>query len=280
MRRFKSFGFLSAALLLFGLLDSSCGRKTSVDGVVEKTALVMVVENNGWLGDQTISSYFDLFRPAITEIFADIFGIEQSAMDGMSLTEIIDVYGEAWQINEINTIASRRYERVVALTDDEASFDNFLSHLSALSAEGYRIDVILNLHSTDYNVRFSDGSHDIEEMTGALKNSSIEIRALYQTCCYGSEMIGDWDEYAISAVNGSFKTNSLVMYSPIYFIDLWTQGLPFSDAVQNARTMEIDKIRSYEKDFSLIKMMITDDVLEESGQLLGGVDSTLLWEDF
>ena len=93
-------------------------------------------------------------------------------------------------------------------------------------------------------------------------------------------MIDDWKGCGIKAVNGSLRTNTLVIFSPIYFLDLWTGGEPFNKALQKAYSMEIEKIRSFEAISSIISLLTTEEILEDSRQLIGGTDSTLSWKEF
>lgn len=268
---------------LFLVMFSGCQNDNPAgaeEAHVENAALVLIVENNNWLGDPALDAGFELFRDQITGIFSDLFGIPAAAMDSMTLTEIIDVYGEAWQIEEITSVAERKYQTVISLTDETATFTRFLNEVSGLNADGYSVDVLFNLHSSGASVWFYDGTCGIDSMISGLGSRNAAIRALYQTCCYGSEMIDNWAGYGITAVNGSVRDNSMVMFSPVYFLEAWTGGVTYSSAVQTAYDREIEMLVSYQEKASVLSLLITDEILEDSKQLLGGSDTTLLWTDF
>ena len=91
-------------------------------------------------------------------------------------------------------------------------------------------------------------------------------------------MIDDWEAFGITAVNGSLHDNNLAMFSPIFFLESWTGGALFDDAVRSAFAREIDTIGTYKARAPIVELLITGDIIESSTQLLGGSDSTLLWD--
>ena len=94
------------------------------------------------------------------------------------------------------------------------------------------------LHGSSQSICFYYKSYSIVDFTSRLKENNIHIRSLYQTCCFGSEMINDWEAIDILSVNGSYRENSLSIFSPVFFNDNWINGLTYQDAVQNAYQME------------------------------------------
>ncbi|NQT27148.1 hypothetical protein HQ585_17470 [candidate division KSB1 bacterium] len=260
-------------------MDISEGDRLSYteDG---KPALVIVIENNNSLGGGLIEVGFNLYRTEVINVLAEIFNIAPTDMDSLSLTQIVDKFGEDWQINEIRNIAAKKYNKIISLTDNDATGFALLDTLKYLSKENYNIDLIVNLHGGGQSIWFSDNSYDIIHFTSKLKANNIHIRSLYQTCCFGSEMIDDWEAIDIISVNGSSKFNSLAMFSPIFFIDNWTNGSTYQNAVHNAYQMEIEKIQSYRTILPVMEYLITDDIKVESKQFVGGLNINLLWGDY
>lgn len=66
-------------------------------------ALVVVIENNEMVGP-AVEVGFHLFHSTVLELFAEVFGVSAAEMKDLTPAEIIDVYGEAWQINEIRRL--------------------------------------------------------------------------------------------------------------------------------------------------------------------------------
>ncbi len=58
----------------------------------------------------------------------------------------LDQYNEAWVASCLEEMATPYFDRVEVLTDQEATFGNFKATVERLHAEGYTIDVLLNLH--------------------------------------------------------------------------------------------------------------------------------------
>ncbi len=243
-------------------------------------ALIIVIENNNYLGGSMIETGFNLYKDQILEILADIFNIDVSDMNNMTLTEIVDVYGEDWQINEIINIAKPYYQKIISLTDQNATSQNFLDSLKFLSNKEYNIDMIFNLHGNENSIRFADRLYNIDELVQSIQNSNISIRSLYQTCCFGSETIDEWESISTIAINGAKAENSLAIFSPVLFIDYWTSGMTFNQAVQVTYQTEIDTISSYKTVLPIIEYIFTDEIKENSRQITGGLDSTLLWINY
>src|SRR5881394_2335099 len=83
-----------------------------------KSALVIVVENN----DSATRAGASLFLRAL------------------------DAVGEPLYAGLLRAAAGERWDRVVVLSDETASFDRFSRELRALDAGGYAIDVLLDIH--------------------------------------------------------------------------------------------------------------------------------------
>jgi prolipoprotein diacylglyceryltransferase len=68
------------------------------------------------------------------------------------------------------------------------------------------------------------------------------------------------------------------MFSPIYFLNNWTGGMTYHDAVLAAFNGEIEKLKSYQSILPIITSLLTPDVIAGSTQEFGGTDSLWLWK--
>lgn len=277
MRKFWGVIIVFVLLVCAGCRNNSPSSPAYVKNGRE--ALIIVVENNDSLApiDQTI---FNLYQDELLRIFSETFGVPEEDMQGMPLSEVIEEYGEAWMVRELETAATPYYTKIATLTDSTATSQHVLDMLKSLAGEGFIIDMIFVLHGSTTSVWFTDSVVDIADFTGRIASEHIPVRALYQTCCYGSFMIDEWKQTGIIAVNGAKGINSLSLFSPIYFLQKWTTGMAFKDAVESAYQDEITKLRSYKTDIPLIELILTDQVLDESSHMFGGQNSSLLWQDF
>jgi hypothetical protein len=266
-----------------------CSKETPLSPSYTKTgqeALLIVVENNNLL-DPSMETGYTYYQKEMKTIFADVFEIKPDDIpDSLSLDEVIDQFGEDWQIRALTEAAQPFYTKIVALTDEAATGRAVLDSLTTMCTSGYTVDMIFNLHgglnffSGETSILFADSSYDLDAFTDSIKSRSACPRALYQTCCYGSSMIEAWERLGITAVNGSFDENSLVMFSPIYFLQNWTDGMTFSQAVQTAFNQEYRKIESYSNVLKEITMLLDEELLAGSIQENGGTDTMLLWRSF
>ncbi len=280
----KTLSMLAALLgvaLFFG-----CSKENPVSPTYSKTgneALLIVVENNNLL-ESSMETGYSFFRTEMKTIFGDVFEMNPDDIpDSLTLDEVIDQYGEDWQIRKLTETARPFYSKIVSLTDDAATGKAVLDSLTMMSRSGYTVDMIFDLHGGSSffgggtSVLFADQSYDLDDFVDSIKNRSVCPRALYQTCCYGSSMIEAWERAGITAVNGASDQNTFVMFSPIYFLRNWTGGMGFSDAVQTAFDQEYKKIESYKKVLEEIEMLLSDDAVAGSRQEIGGTDTLLLW---
>jgi hypothetical protein len=265
--------FVVCCLML--LFFMGCPLGTKKDG--KEKVLVIVIENNDSLG-QTLEDAFNAFTDECLEIFADILGIDAADMVGMDLVEIVDTYFEDWQIAELTASAENHYDHIVSFTDEQATGVNFLNSLRSYDPEKYLIDVIFNLHGSQTgNISFFDASYAAADITDTMIAEGLRIRALYQTCCHGSTMIDEWENSGIIAVNGANSTNSLVIFSPLYFLENWIDGDKYQTAVALATEQEIAKILSYTDILPFINLLFTEGLLNNSTQQVGGSNPQLLF---
>ncbi len=244
-----------------------------------KTALVILVENNDGVIDGIYSLGYNNYRTETLDIFSELFNIPVEAMDTMSLNQIIETYGEDWQIRSIAEAGKAYYDTIIGYRNEKCSEEMLKSTLNNLSKDSYTIDMVFCLHGTETSFSLYDRSCNVSDFTYYLNINSISIRALYQTCCFGSGMIDDWQSYGIHAVNGSVGKNSITMFSPAYFIEEWTKGKTFEKAVYAAYNREIEKIRSYRDRIPVIEYILTNENLEDSKQKVGGINKSILWKN-
>ena len=154
-------------------------------------ALIIVVENKYMLGETT-ELEFQYYKEPMLEILSNLFNVEKNKMKDMTLTEIVEKYGEPWQINEISKKAKLYYKKIIALTDESAEGQILIDSIKKLSDEGYYIDIIFSLHGSSNTVCFNKTNWNINALTEEIHNNGDYIRALYQTCCFGSDMIDNW----------------------------------------------------------------------------------------
>jgi len=283
--RQKSFSMLAMALV--AALFYGCNKENPVSPSNTKTgkeALLIVIENNNSI-DPLMSSGYTYFQTEIKTILADVFQIRpQDIPDNLSLDEVIDQFGEDWQIDELTKTAQPFYSKIISLTDDAATEIAVLDSLTILCRSGYTVDMIFNLHgglnifNGGASVWFADQFYNLNAFVDSIISRSVCPRALYQTCCYGSYMIETWERAGIYAVNGANEQNTFSMFSPIYFLRNWTEGMSFSQAVQAAFDQEYKKIESYSNVLEEITQLLSEEALEGSRQEIGGKDTLLLWK--
>ena len=240
-------------------------------------ALVIVVENKNLL-DMVNEQTYELFKADILPIFSDMFTVPQDSMQNLTLAEIIDKYGEQWQLNQIADSA-KGYDRIVKLNKQTATVQCLLDSLKMLGSEGYTIDMVFNLHGSMTTILFNDKEIDIGTLTQSIKDNGIRIRALYQTTCYAKYMLPFWNNIGVFAVNGAADNNQIVLFSSAYFVSQWISGKTFEDAVYSAYNMEIATLRSYNDRIPIDTYILTPQVLANSRQYVSGRDQKILWKN-
>lgn len=173
-----------------------------------------------------------------------------------------NVYGETAMSNCLKAMAEPYYDTVVVLTDSGAKFDAFSDQLVSLHKNNYVIDVLINLHgcgtksgknsalnNTDCQVEdhgqrlvFSGGGASPQKIAGIkAKNGGqpLNLNAVYQVSCWGSEFNTAWTSLGAKAANGARELNYYVLLSPFVFMDRFTRGnRSLKDASQDAYVAE------------------------------------------
>jgi hypothetical protein len=240
-------------------------------------ALVLVEENNGIVGFSDENLY-SMYKQSIIPVLSEIFTVPDSLLKQLSLKEMIEQFGEPWQIRQIAEAANGYYDKIIVLNNETATLKKFIDTLKSINNK-YTIDLILNLHGSQTSVVFSNGRVGIGILTDEIKASNTKIRAVYQTCCYGKYMIASWRNIDVIAVNGSEDYNILTLFSPAYFISEWTSGKVFEDAVYSAYNMEIQKMKTYNNILPIESYLLTPSNLFNSIQSVSGKNSKLLWKE-
>jgi hypothetical protein len=148
------------------------------------------------------------------------------------------------------------------MTDSGAKFDAFSDQLVSLHKNNYVIDVLLNLHgcgtmsgevsalnNTGCNVKekgqrllFAGGSaspQKIADIKAKNGGQPLNLNAVYQVSCWGSDFNKAWTSLGAKAVNGAREINYYVLLSPFVFMDRFTRGnRSLKDASQDAYLAE------------------------------------------
>jgi len=243
-------------------------------------ALIMVVENNNTFGFPEAESLFETRRAVMGSIFSELYEVDPSEFEGLTLIELIDQFGEPWQIEKITEIAEGNYDRIIALTDSTATSVYFLDSLNYLKDNGYSIDIFFNLHGTYISIVFVDGNMPAEYLCGLIVDEDIDVRSVYQCCCYASRHLPEWAETDVQAVCGATDINYYMTFSPIFFFDYWlNEDMTYGEAVRQAFYSEVCTLYTLTDRVPELSMMLLPDIQASSEHVLCG-DSTLLWPDW
>jgi hypothetical protein len=170
-----------------------------------------------------------------------------------------NVYGETAMANCLKAMAEPYYDTVVVLTDSGAKFDAFSDQLVSLHKNNYVIDILLNLHGCGTNsgkdsalnnascntqgLLFAGGNRAGPQKIADIKAKNggqpLNLNAVYQVSCWGSEFNIAWTSLGAKAVNGAREINYYVLLSPFVFMDRFTRGnRSLKDASQDAYLVE------------------------------------------
>jgi len=216
------------------------------------------------------------------DILSDMFNVPKEDMQDLTMSEIVEIYGEEWQINAMKEAVGNKYKEIRVLTDDSCRGDYLMDAVEEFAGKEYYVDMVFSLHAGSSKVIcFSDRNYSIDEFTNFLKSNNYYIRSLYQTCCYGSYFFDDWTNAGMIALNGSVKANGINIFSPIFFLQEWVgNGLDFKSAVKKAFDREIEKLMTYNDILPIEDFFLQPSTLEDSKMLTSGIYDKLLWKDF
>ncbi|TAL67583.1 MAG: hypothetical protein EPN82_14105 [Bacteroidetes bacterium] len=243
-----------------------------------KKALLIVVENKDLIAFSD-ENMFRSYKEMILPVLSDLFGVPKDSMENLMLGEIVEQYGEPWQLNQIADAGKDYYDKIIKLTDETATSISFIDSLKILADEDYTIDVVLNLHGSMTSLVFTDTDIDFGTLTQRIKSKGIKIRALYQTACYGKYSLNSWSNIGLYAVNGAEDLNEITLFSAAYFIREWTSGKTYEDAVYSAYDFEIQKLKTYNNILPVDEFILTQENLMHSLQRVTGKDTKILWKN-
>lgn len=272
MKHIKQYLFLVTICLVITSCQEDNSPTNSNQNMVSegKPALIMVIDNNDGTNQQIESIAFNSYKAETLSVFSEIFGVPEDSLINKDLNEILDVYGEPWQIREITAAAAAYYKKIIVLTDEKATGSNLLDSLSSLYAEGYTIDVVFSLHGNENTIFFTDRSSMINNITYEILKRDIKVRLLYQTNCKSAKAINSWTGIGIMGCNGTLENNYLTIFAPANFIKSWVGGASYYDAVQYAYKTEIATLKSFNDKLPMLDYFIEQDFLEGSKPIVKG----------
>lgn len=267
----KLIPILFLSFLVFSCEDNSTQNPESSEYVSEgKAALVMVVENSDRANQQIEDIAFNSYPSETRQIFSEVFEVPIDSLLNKDLNQILDQYGEPWQIAEINKVAQDYYLKTIALTDQNANAEYLIQQLELLSMEEYNIDLVFSLHGTSTNIQFVNESVPIDEFTETLSQKNIKVRVLYQTNCKSAKALDNWTSIGLAGCNGTIENNYLTIFAPINFVKSWTSGATYYDAVQFAYDEEIISLKSYNNVLPILDYITTGNYLSGSLPIISG----------
>jgi len=197
----------------------------------ENTALVLVIENNNYLNfDQLDSAFFK-------KIALLIDPLNKKRINQMDTPQLIDEYFEDYLAKKILAY-SKQYNKVVYLTDQTASYSNFLEVIENLSNQKYKIDLLLHLHGGEKNIWFTNQNVSSNQLTEDLIKIRPNICYVYQTLCYGYSQLRTWEQIGVKNANGAKDINNYVVFAPIKYSQYRQQGKGFLEASKKAYLYE------------------------------------------
>lgn len=263
-------------LITLGLAIVSCQEDNSPTNSNQNMvnegipALIMVIDNNDGANQQIESIAFNSYKAETLSIFSEIFGVPEDSLIDKDLNEILDVYGEPWQIKEITAAAKPYYKKIIVLTDEKATGDDLLESLSSLNDEGYTIDVVFSLHGNEKIISFTDRPTMIKNITHEIIERNIKVRLLYQTNCKSANALINWTGIGIMGCNGTVENNYLTIFAPANFIRSWVSGASYFDAVQYAYRTEISTLKSFNDKLPMLDYFIEKGFMEGSKPIVTG----------
>jgi hypothetical protein len=160
----------------------------------------------------------------------------------------INTFGERAMADCLKAMADPYYDTVVVLNDSAATFDSFKAELLRLHNSNHVIDILINVHGCGAksgpnselnngscgdsrlqfykrrNIRSEATPADIEGIRASNGGQPLNINAVYQVSCWGSDFNGAWLNLGAKAANGARELNYYVLMSPFVFLDRFTRG--------------------------------------------------------
>ncbi|MEZ4725302.1 MAG: hypothetical protein R2863_11655 [Candidatus Kapaibacterium sp.] len=264
------------SLLLLSSLLFSCKENTTINNLSPnyysdgRATLVMVIENSDNANEQIEDIAFNSYPNETRHIFSEVFGVPVDSLYNKDLNQILNQYGEPWQIAEIKSAGSAYYDSIIVLTDSTATSVNLINLMEKLSKEKNSIDLIFSLHGTSTSIQFFDNSIRIDKLTKQLLETNVKLRLLYQTNCRSAKALDNWTNIGLAGCNGTVGVNYLTIFAPINFVKSWTNGATYYDAVQFAYDEEIISLKSYNNVLPILDYITTGNYLSGSLPIISG----------
>ena len=209
----------------------------------------------------------------VDTLFSYIFKVDKKDLNNKSLPEIFDIYGEDYLANRFKNVA-KDYGKIVILSDEKASYNNFKRVLTDLDNEGKTIDILLDLHGGRDSIYFYNqeiSKHSIGyDKDFNLNKKSLNIGYVYQTICYGEENMEIWLKLGAKVVGGSKGINNFVILAPERFLYLWAHGKTYYNAVNGGFNFEVFVQKTIGKFLPETIFSMKEDYLESSRMIFIG----------
>jgi hypothetical protein len=277
----KLISILAVLLFITSCEEKSTQNQDRTEYISEgKAALVMVVENSDRANQQIEDIAFNSYPSETRQIFSEVFEVPIDSLLNKDLNQILDQYGEPWQIAEINKVAQDYYLKTIDLTDQYANAEYLIQQLDLLSKEEYNIDLVFSLHGTSTNIQFVNESVPIKEFTETLSQKNIKVRVLYQTNCKSAKALDNWTNIGVAGCNGTIENNYLTIFAPINFVKSWVGGHSYYDAVKYAYDEEIIALKSYNDVLPILDYITSGNYLSGSYPVISGTYFNITKEDY
>ena len=243
-------------VIFSGSLRSYFNEEYGCDSTNLENRKLLVLMSNNYLIPEELSNLHKQNEFLFNYLLSMVFNIDRSKLSGLSLEEIIVEYGEPFLAEEYK-MAANNYGEVVILTGKKATYNNFKETIRGLDSKN-ATDLLINLHGNEDSFLFYDEdkkhgeSIDKEKIAEDLNN--LNIGFVYQTVCWGSENMDVWLKAGGEVVNGAKARNDFVILSPIKFLEEWTEGKSFKEAVESGYSHEKSRL-------SLITNFVDKDLL-------------------
>jgi hypothetical protein len=237
----KSIILILLFCFVFSVIISCDNLNVNNDKSRPECALLAIVEGSQNAGN-IYQFIYDIIGGKAKPFICQYLEIDSIQANGLSIEQIIDIYGEDKIINGIRTSSQKFYDKIIILTDSSAKFESFCKSIEQMS-KNYILDIVIDLHGDSTGMLFSDGFYWSDEIRDSIKSVS-KIRTIYQTVCFGSYLIDLWAKHDVCGINGAVGLNSLVLSSPQIFLDNWVKGETFQTCVEKAYLKEADSLRN------------------------------------
>lgn len=229
---------------------------------IENRILLIVIENNFSLSYE-IEEDYQKYKFFVDMFLSGILKVDIKDLTGKSLVEIVDIYLEDYLAEQFKK-AAKDYGKIVVLTDETASYNNFKKTLLSFSKENKTIDILLHLHGDRSSIYFygQNVPKSFIKEDFAVGQKPLNVGFVYQTVCYGGENMRIWLDLGAKVVSGSKGVNNFVILAPEKFLNLWAEGKTYYNAVNEAFDFEVSNWKRFSRFLPGTILEITKDDLE------------------